>query len=504
MDIIPFCNNFIFHNGRPIAFDGRPYLPAIYGCVLNLVLCCSRQVEKSTFVANSIIYQAITQPYSRILFVAPREDQARIFSHTRLIETIERSPLIRRMLLGTKGRPAIKSMRFHNGSQVFIRAAYRTADACRGLSADTLYVDEFQDAAPGMLPVLAETLSHSARKRIVLTGTPKDVANHLETILRRSTACQWRVPCPGCKAQVVLDDRVLGLSGPQCPTCSAPLDPAKGLWVPRNPGSTWGAGFTVNHLMVPWLNHDEILQRQVEYDPVKFKNEVLGIPTALGDHVVTRAELEACCTPTAMITSLAQIPAAVKPRLMMGIDWGGGVYARTVAVIGAMDAQFNLHVIRFEAFKPGDDPEQVVEALAQLCREFGIRAIAADGAGNGHVWNRLLVNKLQQRLPLYAMLYGNADAEPRQDGVLWKWTVGRSRAMGNVFARVKKKSIFFPAVADVSSYLEEIACEIAEYDDEQRSIRYTHPEGQPDDALHALTYLLAIAIRAYHAGGAAA
>jgi len=44
---------------------------------------------------------------------------------------------------------------------VFVRAAYHSADAARGISADLLLVDEFQDIAAGDLPVLQETLSHS-------------------------------------------------------------------------------------------------------------------------------------------------------------------------------------------------------------------------------------------------------------------------------------------------------------------------------------------------------
>ncbi|MCP6756807.1 hypothetical protein NL533_34795, partial [Klebsiella pneumoniae] len=49
--------------------------------------------------------------------------------------------------------------------------------------------------------------------------------------------------------------------------------------------------------MVPWHRgrYDQILERQQTYDPVRVRNEVLGLPTTLGDHVVTRGELEQCC-----------------------------------------------------------------------------------------------------------------------------------------------------------------------------------------------------------------
>ena len=39
-------------------------------------------------------------------------------------------------------------------------------------------------------------------------------------------------------------------------------------------------------------------------------------------------------------------------------------------------------------------------------------------------------------------------------------------------------------------YLDEIACEYAEYDAESRAICFTHPETMPDDTLHSLNYAL--------------
>lgn len=51
------------------------------------------------------------------------------------------------------------------------------------------------------------------------------------------------------------------------------------------------------------------------------------------------------------------------------------------------------------------------------------------------------------------------------------------------------KAIFF-RVEDVGDYLDEYACEVAEYDDLQRSVKYTHPETQQDDALHATNYTM--------------
>jgi len=47
--------------------------------------------------------------------------------------------------------------------------------------------------------------------------------------------------------------------------------------------------------------------------------------------------------------------------------------------------------------------------------------------------------------------------------------------------------------------LREIYCETAEYDPENRSVRYLHPETQMDDTLHAINYLNVLANSWYQA-----
>ena len=137
----------------------------------------------------------------------------------------------------------------------------------------------------------------------------------------------------------------------------------------------------------------------------------------------------------------------------------------------------------------------MLDAVAQRCRDFEVQRIAADGGGNGHVYDRLLQDKLQNRVPLYAVLYSASDQEPRQDGSLWKWTVNRSASIGAVFSRIKKQLLQFPRAQDCGGFLDEFTCELAEYDDYSRTIKYTHPETQQDDALHATNYAQLVALR---------
>ena len=59
--------------------------------------------------------------------------------------------------------------------------------------------------------------------------------------------------------------------------------------------------------------------------------------------------------------------------------------------------------------------------------------------------------------------------------------------------------MLFPCRDDMAPYFAEFTCELAEYDEIQRAIKYTHPESQCDDALHATNYALSLATRAFNA-----
>lgn len=494
MQRFDFCQNFAFLKGKRFDFTGREYLRAIYNCpAQRLVLRAARQVEKTSFLGNTIAHAAFTMPGITIVFVAPREQQARMFVKTRLLPVLQGSPVLHRKLIGRRHRKlGIEDLVFANGSILHVRAAFHTADAVRGLSADLLVIDEVQDIADGDLPVLQETLSHSELRWEIFAGTPKLISNHLEDLFERSTACEWRVPCGNCRQSVILDQRALGTAGLICHRCQLAIDPRAGEWVARHPHATWGSGYWLNHLMVPWVGYSDILQKQRTYDLAKFKNECLGLPTTIGEHVITRAELEACCSLRPMARSQQDVPAQAASRLVAGIDWGGGAAARTAITIGYLRMDNVFEVCHFAAFAANEEPDYLVKQVAQRCRQFGVQFIGGDG-GNGFHLNRLLVKELG--LPMYAIFYGLSSQEPAENGVIWDWNVHRTASIGNLFTRIKLKKISFPRVEDCGEFLEEFECERVEYDDYHRSIRYICVDTKRDDILHATNYAHLMAVR---------
>lgn len=250
--------------------------------------------------------------------------------------------------------------------------------------------------------------------------------------------------------------------------------------------------------MVPWLHHPDILLRQATYDSPRFLNECLGLPTSLGDHLITRQEIEACCTPQPMANTWSDVPNGPGVCMLAGVDWGGGSRSATVVTLGYIRADKHFVVVRFEQLRAQEDPEAVLNAVAQLCTEFRVRYICRRRGGNGSVYNRLLLDKLGWRVPLYAILYSTTNQEPKQEGALHKWMVDRTGSIGGLFTRIKKQMTLFPRVADCGSFLDQFTCEVAEYDEHQRTVRYVCPENQNDDALHSLNYALLVGLRLWH------
>ena len=141
MGELQFCRNFVFLKGRPMSFAGRPYLHAPYDSqARRLVLRCSRQTEKTTLIIARVLYTAIAHPGVHIVCVFPRQEQASVFSRSRLLPTIYDSPVLRRLLLGRRGRrPPVGHLQMVNSSEVYIRSAFHSGDPVRGIDGDVLW-----------------------------------------------------------------------------------------------------------------------------------------------------------------------------------------------------------------------------------------------------------------------------------------------------------------------------------------------------------------------------
>ena len=138
-----WVHNLIYLNGQKFDFTGREYLRPIYdGADKEVLLKTARQVEKSTFLSNNLTIMSSLIPFFKTLYVSPSHQQTRQFSNEKLKPILERSPLIARYLQDTRVSNQVFEKGFTNGSFIFLRSAFLSADRARGISSDLLCYDK--------------------------------------------------------------------------------------------------------------------------------------------------------------------------------------------------------------------------------------------------------------------------------------------------------------------------------------------------------------------------
>jgi hypothetical protein len=81
--------------------------------------------------------------------------------------------------------------------------------------------------------------------------------------------------------------------------------------------------------------------------------------------------------------------------------------------------------------KPQGDPSRIVRKVFVICQRFRVSIIAADGNGNGAVYNRYLFDEMRKdgRQPrMWGLLYGADTKPPQPHGALTRWMITQVRS----------------------------------------------------------------------------
>jgi len=209
---------------------------------------------------------------------------------------------------------------------------------CRGIPADYVCIDEFQDIVLDNVPVIEECASHSSYKLFTYSGTPKSLDNPLEFYYRRfSTQNEWVVPCrahgtpndPSSWYWNVLEEDNIGKSGLICSKCDNKINAAdpSAMWASLNPNPNIEKpfeGFRIPQIMVPWIEWEDILDKQRKYSRPKFFNEVLGLSYDSGVRPLTVTDISDNCNPELSMSHYRRVAEQYSgdTPIFMGIDWG--------------------------------------------------------------------------------------------------------------------------------------------------------------------------------------
>jgi len=515
-----FVSKMVHLNGKNFDFTGRAYLMPIYNADYKQVLLkTARQVEKSTFLANNLVIQSVVIPYNKSIYVSPSHSQTRQFSNEKLRVAIDDSPLIKRYFQDSFVSQQVFEKSFTNGSFIFMRSAFRTADRVRGLSARNLNLDEIQDLMMSELPVIMECTSHFPDARILMAGTPKSFDNTIEQYWQQTTQNEWVVTCPHCSHHNTLDEKSIAPTefyvsdklppGPVCKKCTKPIDVTKGQWMCFSPGKPI-EGFRIPQLMVPWIcglkeQWIKLLWKRDNYPIGQFMNEVLGLSYDNASKPITREELIACCNPKYSWFSdpltAADIALGRKYQLTAGIDWGEGTdgserspngkvrnASYTVLTIGAYThAKMFKTVFSKKYVGRETDPEYVIKDIIRICRALEVKLIGTDW---GHGWgmNNQLVRTFGSAKVIQFQYLPKMKARRKWDNIGYRFQLNRNLIISELFYYLKKGYIEFPAWKIFEPYAKDILGVFVEYVEFQRMMRYDHRQSDPDDFLHSLLY----------------
>lgn len=519
-----FISALIHLNGAPFSLLGREYLLPIYDRGdKQILLVFSRQTEKSTLLSNNLAIKSIVKPFTTSLYVSPSHSQTRMFSSSRMKPLLEFSPLIAKYYQSTAVAQMVFERGLTNGSYIFLRSAFRSADRARGISVSgALTLDELQDFYTSEIPVILECTSHYPDASTVFAGTPKTMDNPIQLYWESSTQNEWLVPCGACNHWNFLDEQNIAPTemytsgklppGPVCKKCMKPINPARGRWMCFSPGKAI-QGYRVCQLMVPWCINTmdqwaKILWKRDNYPLSQLYNEVLGLSYDGASKPITKDQLISLCDVNHRL--LPDVPTAAKvahvrqhSQLCAGVDWGTGgdsserspsgklqPASYSVLTLGTYVNQhtFKVHYIRKYTGKYAD-PNYVVGDIVRVCEMYNVKTVGVDW---GFGWG--VNNDLVRRLPngpkrVIQIQYVPKQKEPcKYDPAGWKFQLHRNLYISELFHAMKTGHIALPSWKEFEPYAADILAIYSEYSEYAREIRYDHRLTTPDDVFHAILF----------------
>lgn len=504
---VDWIHNLVYLDGKRFDFTGRNYLKQIYNMNHpHKLLKTGRQVEKSTMLGNEFIVNSIVIPYFKSLYVSPSHDQTRTFSNQKLKPWIDDSPTIQKYFQSSAVSKQVFEKSFTNGSIGFLRSAFLNADRTRGISSDQLFLDEIQDILISNVPVIVETLSHSAYGWKIFAGTPKTLENTIEQYWQLSSQCEWLVPCTRHTPTHwnFLDIPNIGKHGPICNACGKPINPAEGRWISFD-SSRDIMGFRISQIMVPWMYQNqnkwkELVWKLENFSKAQFYNEVLGISYDSSTKPISRTDIISVCNP--------KYPYRHKPdtwtravEVFAGVDWGEGTdgsersekgklkpASYTVLVLGTYVDPTHFHIFYYRRFTGREaHPEVCLPEIIETIKRY--RAIAV-GADWGHGWgvNSRLEVALGERRVMQFQHVGNQKARKKYDDIANKIQLSRTEVMTDFINDIKDGKIILPPWEEIKGLTEDWEHIYAEYNEQTRMMKYDHKLSEPDDGLHATIY----------------
>lgn len=515
---VEFACNIFQLNGMPLKLphSSMRHIHPIYNSTANSILMkFGRQTHKSTTLGYKITLPCVKYPNYHSLYVAPTGNQVSVFSSDKLDSAISGSDIISGHYTSPKDKDQITYKELTNGSKIYLRSAYHTANSIRGISADMTTIDEVQDIVSDNIPVVEQCMSHSLAKwesmkefipslpmhlfnSKIYAGTPKTLDNTLEKYWGKSTQNEFVIKCTHCNKWNYINEFNIGKTCLVCNKCGLPIHYDDGLWVSMNP-SGFIHGFRVPQIILKWINNpnnpeawqQSVIQTQSIYSTEKYYNEVLALSYANARNPLNYSEMKSACGEHEMIEpDICHKSKMISGMPMFaGIDWGKGDLlsgtSYSILVIGGyIKGKFTVVYVKKYVGKHADPLFQVRDMLS-IISQFKAQLIIAD-TGDGRTSNAMMVEKLGAHRFAEIYEHGTIKKKIRWDKDKGIYIMNRTQMMTDRFMEIKRGDIIFPKWEEFEPYVSDFTSIYSEYSEQTRLTRYDHTA--PDDVFHAYMF----------------
>jgi len=512
-----FATEVFYLNGTPLKLPAesmRHLFPIYDKPSSSSILKFGRQTHKSTTVSYKISLPPIKYPNYHALYVAPTGNQVSVFSSDKLNDSLHGSEFIDVNFFDTKTKDQVTYKELSNGSKIYLRSAFHTADSIRGISSDMVMIDEIQDIISDHVPVIEQCMSHSLAKWEHLrtagknypmhlfncrtyAGTPKTVENTMEKYWEQSTQNEWIIKChnQGCKKWNYINEHNIGDNCLICNKCGKPIFYQYGQWISMNSEGILD-GYRLPQIVLPWINNINnerawqinVINTKKIYSAEQYFNEVLALPYAAARHPISVVELKACCEDEDMITpEKAANHFRLKGNIVVaGIDWGKGDTASGASYSTLDIAVFfkNRFITVFKKRYTGrmSDPLKQVQDMLEIIRAFGVQLTIAD-TGDGRTSNAMMAKALGANHFGEIYEHGTIRQKIKWDKEKGHYIMNRTQMMTDCIMEIKRAEISFFKYEQFKEFQPDYTGIFSEYSEQTRMTKYDH--NVPDDSFHS-------------------
>lgn len=504
MEVLPskLAQAILQLRGKPLnLLEYKPF-ELIYDLAPDILTAmCGRQIGKSVSLGASIISNSILRPFFATLFVSPLAQQTSRFS-SQYLTPFSNSTIVKNHFVDSVDKKNVFLKTFNNGSSVTLAYAEteQDADRVRGVSADSMFYDEVQDASLEAIPILQETLSASEYKFKRFTGTAKGEANTLTTLFKRSNMMEWVVKCDHCGKHAIPNEfetclKILTSNpiGPGCPSCGQILDMKKGRWLAGRPTIKNHIGVHIPQFSIParatLKNWPDLVEKAKTYDHVKLSNEVFGLPVGAGGRPLSVRQVMAVCNPerTSFDTGFPRDDRNILYTIL-GVDWSvtGSTKSYTVLTVLGMDFRGKAHLLYAQRLD-GIDILAQVDRVLKVYKQFECTHMASD-RGVGVLQGQLMKKALGED-PVSMINYVAAKTNLRYDKQGNYFAADRTLAIDTAVIKVKMgiSALECPSWTLMDPFWQD-ALHIFEEETQAGRRVYRKDEDSPDDFVHSLVF----------------